>query len=299
MAPIRPAPYPEIHRSSQTIPRIVEDHPFVNVPPQQSSVQLPRLLITNTHSLSLPLPTPAASPMTAPTMTAPTVTTTMLFAMLPLALELVLHEPTENGAANRAEKAVSLILPQVVSGHSATDRAEQAALTLGHGRGVGIVVGCILVAGLWRKLMGLTVGVVDLLRGPGLAILRLLRVLFLGLTAAVVSRLSLRVAGVVLAELSPGLSVLETTMLGRAKTIGSRWRTVVLIISSLLRGISDGRLLTAVALIWGLLLAILTIWWLVALLGRIATLRRRVALSVAGLLITWVVAGLAVLLVRG
>lgn len=59
--------------------------------------------------------------MTAPTMTAPTVTTAMLLAMLPLPLELVLHEPPENGTANRAEKAVSLILPQVVSGHPATN----------------------------------------------------------------------------------------------------------------------------------------------------------------------------------
>jgi hypothetical protein len=218
---------------------------------------------------------------------------------------------------------MTLILPQIVSSYPATDRAEQAALPLGHRRGVRIVVGCVLIAGLWGELVRLAVGIVDLLRRRGLTVLRLLWVLagVLGLATTssrvspssyrvesggrefwkhlLVSWLTLWIASIVLTELSSCLTVLKATMLGWTETIRSCWWTIVLIISSsLLRGVLGGGLLATVVLVWWLLLlVVLALRRLVTLLGRVAALLRWVTLAVAGLLIALVVALLAVLIV--
>lgn len=105
--------------------------------------------------------------------------------------------------------------------------------------------------------------------------------------AAIVSWLTLRIAGIVLAELSACLSVLEAAMLRGSKTVGSGGWSKILIVS-LLGGILRGRL-SAVALVWWLLTVL--VWsWLIALL-------RRVALTLTWLLVALMVAWLAVLVV--
>jgi hypothetical protein len=109
-----------------------------------------------------------------------------------------------------------------------------------------------------------------------------------------VTRLALRVACIVLAELSTCLSVLETAMLRWSKAVCSLGWAKVLVVTALLGWVLSGWL-SAVALIWGLL-TVLALGWLVALLWRIATLLWSVALTIAGLL-ALVVALLAVLII--
>jgi hypothetical protein len=99
----------------------------------------------------------------------------MMFAMLPL-LDLILHQIPQDGATDRTEETVSRVLAEIVPCHAAADRAEEATFTLGHGWGVGVIVGGILVAGLRGELVGLPVRVVDLL-WRCLAVLWLLGVL--------------------------------------------------------------------------------------------------------------------------
>lgn len=97
-----------------------------------------------------------------------------------------------------------------------------------------------------------------------------------------VSGLTLRIAGIILAELSACLPMLEAAVAGGAETIRSCRRTKVLIVALLRRVL--GRWLFAVVLIWRLL-TVLTLGGLIALLRGIGSLLRRVALAVAGLLI--------------
>lgn len=135
--------------------------------------------------------------------------------------------------------------------------------------------------------MRLAVRIVDLLRRT-LAILRLLWVL-LGL-ATIVSRLALRITRIILPVLSTGLTMLESAVLRWPETIRSCWRTEVLIVS-LLRRVLRRWWSPIVLISW--LFAVLALRRLIALLGRIPSLLRRITLTVAGLL----VALLAVLIV--
>lgn len=99
-----------------------------------------------------------------------------MFPWLSFPLELIFHQIAQDSPANRAEKAMSRILAEVVSCHASANRAEETTFPFAHRRSVGIIIWGILVARLGGKLMSLPVGVVDLL-GRGLAVLRLLWVL--------------------------------------------------------------------------------------------------------------------------
>ena len=104
---------------------------------------------------------------------------------------------------------------------------------------------------------------------------------------------TLRVTCIVLAKLSTCLAVLEAAVLRRTEAVSPCRRAEVLVITLLGRVLSSW--LAGIALIWRLL-AVLALRSLVALLRLIATLLRRVALAVAGLLVALVVALLAVLI---
>jgi hypothetical protein len=107
--------------------------------------------------------------------------------------------------------------------------------------------------------------------------------------------MALGVARIILAKLSACLSVLEPTMLRRTKAVCSGGGAKVLVIALLWWVL--GWWLSAIVLVWWLL-AVLALRRLIGLLGRVATLLSRVGLAVAGLLlVTWVVALLAVLVV--
>lgn len=101
----------------------------------------------------------------------------------------------------------------------------------------------------------------------------------------------MRIARIVLTELSTCLSVLEAAVLRGTEAICSCRGAEVLIVPLLRRVLA--RLLTV---IWWLL-TVLALGRLIALLRRIISLLRRVTLTVARLLIALVVALLAVLIV--
>lgn len=213
---------------------------------------------------------------------------------------------------------MSSILAEIVSCHASANRAEETALTFGHGRCVGVVVGRVLVAGLRGKFMSLAVWVVDLLwrhltiRGLLGVLLKVFwrsaaeeevskvaydHVLIIDRGNSLVAGVSLRITRVVLAILATCLSMLEAALLRRTEAISSCRRAQGLVVS-LLRGILRRRL-SAIVLVWRLLpvLVLRKLRGLIVLLGRIASLLRWVALTVAGLLVALIVALLTVLIV--
>ena len=170
--------------------------------------------------------------------------------MLPTILDLVLEHAAADGAGDHAHEAVALLLAEVVTRPAAADGAEEAAVLVGHGRGVGVVVGGVGVGGLrggggWGTLLlvlvltalghGLLVGLVlgegVLLAAWGaIGVLLGILLLLLLLVVAVVAWLALRVGGFVGAVLVLRLAVLETALLGWAEGVCPAGRTEVLLL---------------------------------------------------------------------
>ena len=169
----------------------------------QASNQLTPLI----PPIPAPAPTTPAPPMMSVSVPTPT--------MLPTILDLVLEHAAADRARDHAHEAMALLLAEVVTRPAAAHGAQEAPVLVGHGGGVGVVVGRVGVGGLGRRrgrgttLLLLVVLVPALAHGllvrlvlrervlpARRAVLVLLgRILLLGsaLVVAVVARLALRV----------------------------------------------------------------------------------------------------------
>jgi hypothetical protein len=76
-----------------------------------------------------------------------------VMVFLGFVFEKVLCQAAQYATANRAQEAVPLLLPEQVASNATADGTQKATLAFAHGWCVGVVVGRIRVAGLWRKLM--------------------------------------------------------------------------------------------------------------------------------------------------
>ena len=87
----------------------------------------------------------------------------MTVFMLPTILDLILEHTPANSTGQRPQETMTLLLPEMVAGPAAADGAEQAAVLLGHRRGVGVEVRRVGVGtlrrGLWCALTG-AVGII-------------------------------------------------------------------------------------------------------------------------------------------
>jgi len=188
--------------------------------------------------------------------------------LLLLVLEEVFRDAAEQSTSDRAQEAMSALFAQVVAAEATSDGAKETTITLGHGRSVGVVVRSILIGRLACEFVvgrnALLLLALLLLVGLVLSVGVISSVLLLLLAlVSVVSRVTLRVAGVVGAELVLLLAVLETTLLGRTEGVLTAWWAEALVL----------RWVLLVALLAAVLLVLI-----VALLGRIATLLLAVAL---------------------
>jgi len=166
------------------------------------------------------VPAPASTPAAATTAT----------VLLLFVFQEVLRDGTKDGTSNRAQETMSGLLSEKVATKATSNGAEETAITFGHGRGIGIVVGGVGVGRLaselvvwrnglaWLSLAWLTLLTHLLLVGLILSIGVVAAILLLrALLAAVVSCVALRVARVVGSELVLLLTVLKSTLLGRAE----------------------------------------------------------------------------------
>lgn len=199
-------------------------------------------------------------------------------------LHLVLGETAQEAPDHGADEAVALLLSEVVACPGSPQATEEAAVLFAHGRGVGIVVGCVgvgrLGSDLWRfltilsltglahgRLIGLVLSICIL---AGATVLLML----LWLIVPIIVGVALRIAGPVRACLPIPLAVLEAPGSGRAEGVGAARRCETWI--GRLRGIAL------------LLRRILLIALLERITGLLSVpLLRRVALLVTLIIIVW------------
>jgi hypothetical protein len=184
--------------------------------------------------------------------------------LLVLIFQKVLGQTAQYSTTDRAQETVARLLAEHVTSDAAADSAQKAPLAFAHGRCGGVIVGCIRVAGLWRRLVLLLllgcVGVVRrlllvlarcharlvrLVLGVRIvvAVLRCRCTAFQSLSAylqaqtfetsksLLVSGVSLRVARIVGPVLMALNTHLESAMLRRAEAVrpGRRGKSLVLV----------------------------------------------------------------------
>jgi len=195
--------------------------------------------------------------------------------MLLLAFGEIFGQRAHDCASNRSQETMADLVTTESACRTSSKSTHQASVALVHRRRIWIIVGTVRIAGLRRELMltGIAVLLATLL--TTLAILLLLLVglvLSIGIVAtlvlslAVIAWVSLRVAGIICTKLTTLLTVLEATLLRRAKGVLTTRRPKALVLWRILlvtlRRIS---LLFAVALAVTLLRRIAAIAALVAL----------------------------------
>jgi len=213
-----------------------------------------------------------------------------LVVLLLLVLQEILRNAAEDGTSDRAQETMAGLFSQVVATKATTKSTEETAITLSHGRSVGVVVGCIWVRRLTGEFVVLSISreslalalcthvlllLVGLILGVGVIAAVLLRALL-----AIVACVALWVASVVGTELVLLLAVLEATLLRRTERILSARRRETLILRRVLLVALLRRVLLTLVIA---LLRLVTLLMAISLLWVLGA----VALALAAVGIVW------------
>lgn len=161
--------------------------------------------------------------------------------LLLLILQEVFSHAAEESTSDRAQEAMTSLFAEEAATKAATNGTKETTIALSHWGGIGIVVWGIGIRGLGRELMVRWQAALRLLALATLTtmthLLLIGLVLSIGVVAsvllrlAVVARVALWIAGVVVTELVALLAVLESTLLWRAERIlSARWAEALILL---------------------------------------------------------------------